>query len=87
MQVLDPAKGAKAAAPRGTNTRLYTDADPLSAIPFARKVALCQEIDAAARARDPRVKQVTVSLAARGASSRSSGRTASSRMTCARWSA
>jgi TldD protein len=63
MQVLDPAKGAKAAAPRGTNTRLYTDADPLSAIPFARKVALCQEIDAAARARDPRVKQVTVSLA------------------------
>jgi TldD protein len=63
MQVLDPAKGAKAPAPRGTNTKLYTDADPLSAIPFARKVALCQEIDAAARARDPRVKQVTVSLA------------------------
>jgi TldD protein len=57
MQVLDPAKGAKAAAPRGTNTRLYTDADPLSAIPFARKVALCQEIDAAARARDPRVSR------------------------------
>jgi TldD protein len=31
-------------------------------VPFARKVALCQEIDAAARARDPRVAQVTVGL-------------------------
>src|SRR5205085_3977914 len=37
--------------------------DPLSLIPFARKVALCQEIDAAARARDPRVSQVSVMLA------------------------
>ncbi len=63
MSVLDPAKGAKAAPPRRTNATLYTDSDPLSAIPFARKVALCQEVDAAARARDPRVKQVTVSLA------------------------
>jgi TldD protein len=61
--VLDPAKGAKAAPPRRTNTALYTDSDPLSAIPFARKVALCQEIDAAVRARDPRVAQVSVSLA------------------------
>jgi TldD protein len=33
-------------------------------IPFADKVALCQQIDAAARARDPRVKQVTVGLSA-----------------------
>jgi TldD protein len=63
MSVLDPAKGAKAAPPRRTNATLYTDSDPLSAIPFARKVALCQEIDAAARARDPRVAQVSVSLA------------------------
>src|SRR3954471_2682989 len=64
MQVLDPAKGTRPAAPRRTNAALYTDADPLSLIPFARKVELCQRIDAAARARDPRVVQVSVSLAA-----------------------
>ena len=63
MSVLDPSKSPKAAPPRRTNASLYTDSDPLSLIPFARKVALCQEIDAAARARDPRVKQVSVSLA------------------------
>ena len=62
MAVLDPASGQRPAPPRRTNAKLYTDADPLSLIPFARKVALCQEIDAAARARDPRVAQVTVGL-------------------------
>jgi TldD protein len=62
MSVLDPSKSPKAAAPRRTNTALYTEADPLSLVPFARKVALCQEIDAAARARDPRVAQVSVTL-------------------------
>jgi TldD protein len=62
MSVLDPAKGSRAAPPRRTNSALYTDSDPLTAIPFARKVALCQEIDAAARGRDPRVAQVSVSL-------------------------
>jgi len=64
MAVLDPAKGARPAPPRRTNARLYTDSDPLGLIPFARKVALCQQIDAAARARDPRVAQVSVMLAA-----------------------
>ena len=49
--------------PWRTNAKLYTDADPLSLIPFAKKVALCQQIDAAARARDPRVVQVSVSIA------------------------
>jgi TldD protein len=63
MSVLDPAKGARPAPPRRTNATLYTDSDPLSLVPFALKVALCQEIDAAARARDPRVSQVSVSLA------------------------
>ena len=48
--------------PPGTNRKLYTDADPLSAVPFATKIALMQTIDAAARARDPRVAQVSVSL-------------------------
>jgi TldD protein len=63
MAVLDPASGPRPAPPRRTNAALYTDSEPLSLIPFARKVALCQEIDAAARARDPRVVQVSVSLA------------------------
>ena len=43
---------------------MYGAGDPLSAIPFAEKVRLCAEINAAARARDPRVEQVSVSLAA-----------------------
>ncbi len=62
LRLLDPAKGAPAAPPPRTNQAMYGAEDPLSAIPFARKVALCQEIDAAARARDPRVEQVSVSL-------------------------
>ena len=63
MAVLDPAKGPRPGPPRRTNSALYTDSDPLSLVPFARKVELCQQIDAAARARDPRVVQVTVALA------------------------
>ncbi|HEX9933384.1 MAG TPA: metalloprotease TldD [Allosphingosinicella sp.] len=62
MSVLDPSKSPNAAPPRRTNAALYTEADPLSLVPFARKVALCQEIDAAARARDPRIAQVSVAL-------------------------
>jgi TldD protein len=63
MTVLDPGKGPRGRRRARTNQALYTDADPLSLIPFADKVALCQQIDAAARARDPRVAQVSVSLA------------------------
>jgi TldD protein len=62
MTVLDPARGGRAAPPRRTNAALYTHADPLGLVPFARKVELCQRIDAAARARDPRVAQVSVGL-------------------------
>ena len=62
MSVLDSSRGPKAGPPRRTNATLYTDADPLSLVPFAKKVALCQRIDAATRARDPRVVQVSVSL-------------------------
>ena len=64
MTVLDPAKGARPSPPRRTNVKLYTDTDPIGLIPFAKKVALCQQIDAAARARDPRIVQVSVALAA-----------------------
>jgi TldD protein len=62
LQLLDPAKGPHAAAPRKNNRHLYTDGNPLELIPFADKVALCQKVDAAARARDSRVAQVSVSM-------------------------
>ena len=62
MALIDPATQAPAAPPTRTNHRLYTDADPLDLVPFADKVNLCQTIDAAARARDPRVAQVSVGL-------------------------
>jgi TldD protein len=62
MRLLDPAAGAPAPPPMRSNRHLYTADDPLSAIPFADKVALCERIDAAARARDPRVAQVSVGL-------------------------
>ncbi len=62
LQLLDPAKGQAAPPPPRTNRHLYGEDNPLEAIPFARKVDLCQRIDAAARARDPRVAQVSVGL-------------------------
>jgi TldD protein len=54
--------GTRAEPPRGTNQALYTDLNPLSAVPFETKVKLLAEIDAYARARDPRVRQVMCSL-------------------------
>ncbi len=62
MALIDPATGPRPAPPAKTNRHLYTDVDPLDLVPFADKVNLCQTIDAAARARDPRVAQVSVSL-------------------------
>ena len=64
MTLLDPATAARRDPPRRTNTSLYTADDPLGLVPFKRKVELCQTIDAAARARDPRVCQVSVGLSA-----------------------
>ena len=64
LKLLDPAKGPPSPAPPRTNQAMYGADDPLSLVPFAEKVALCQRIDAAARARDPRVSQVSVNLAA-----------------------
>ena len=55
-------KADVSAAPQRTNARRYTDANPLEGVDFARKVELMQTIDAAARARDPRVVQVSASL-------------------------
>ena len=51
-----------AAPPPGTNQSLYADINPLGELPFEQKVNLLSEIDAYARAKDPRVKQVSVSL-------------------------
>ncbi|MET4128964.1 metalloprotease TldD [Roseovarius sp. MBR-6] len=53
-----------AAGPVATNRRLYTDADPIAGAAFAVKIETLREIDAFARALDPRVVQVTASLAA-----------------------
>jgi TldD protein len=64
LKLLDPAKGEPSAPPPRTNQAMYGADDPLSLVPFADKVALCQRIDAVARARDPRIVQVSVSLAA-----------------------
>jgi len=55
--------GSAADAPRPTNAKLYGEDDPLASPAFSDKVALLQEIDAWARARDPRVVQVMASLA------------------------
>ena len=63
LQLLDPAEAKPSAPPARTNRHLYTDGNPLELVPFAQKVALCQKIDAIARAKDPRVAQVSVVLA------------------------
>jgi TldD protein len=55
--------GVAALAPvAGRNQPLYSDGNPLNTTPFDAKVSLLQEIDAYARALDPRVVQVTASL-------------------------
>ena len=56
--------GNFAAAPAHTNVRLYGDDNPLDAPGFESKVKLLAEIDAYVRDKDPRVRQVTVSLGA-----------------------
>src|SRR5262245_39077865 len=54
--------GTLALPPQGTNRSLYTDANPLAEVPFEKKVSLLAEIDAYARAKDPRVRQVMASI-------------------------
>jgi TldD protein len=48
--------------PSGTNQSLYTDANPLSQVDFSEKTRLLTEIDAYARSKDPRIRQVSASL-------------------------
>src|SRR5579884_3398350 len=62
LQLLDTSKRTPAAPPARTNQAMYRTDDPLSLMAFGDKVSLCQRIDEAARSRDPRVAQVSVSL-------------------------
>jgi len=54
--------GTAAEGPRATNQQLYDAVDPLASPAFSEKIALLAEIDAWARARDPRVVQVSASI-------------------------
>jgi TldD protein len=54
--------GTQAEPPVGTNRALYPSSNPLDQIDFATKVKLLADIDAYARGRDARVRQVTASL-------------------------
>jgi TldD protein len=55
--------GTVAASPAGTNRQLYIDDNPLEIQPFEAKVKLLAEIDAYARSKDSRVRQVMASVA------------------------
>jgi TldD protein len=54
--------GVLAAPPPGTNRSLYTEQNPLGLVDLEAKTRLLAEIDAYARSRDNRVKQVMASL-------------------------
>ncbi len=56
--------GRYAEPPGRTNVRLYGDDNPLGAPAFETKVRLLETIDAYARAKDPRVRQVSISFGA-----------------------
>ena len=56
--------GVMAPPPAGTNQKLYTDADPIAGHAFGVKLDTLRGIDAYARALDPRVVQVTATIAA-----------------------
>ena len=54
--------GVLAAPPSGTNRSLYTEENPLGLVDLGVKTRLLTEIDAYARSRDTRVRQVMASL-------------------------
>lgn len=56
--------GTWADAPQATNTRLYTDEDPIAGAAFPVKLDTLREIDSFARALDKRVVQVSATIAA-----------------------
>jgi TldD protein len=56
-------EGALDVGPARTNVHLYSDKSPLDSAPFEAKIKLMAEVDAYARAKDPRVRQASCSLA------------------------
>ncbi len=56
--------GTMADGPIGTNKKLYSDEDPMLQATFPAKIDILREIDAYARDLDPRVVQVSATLAA-----------------------
>lgn len=56
--------GQYSAAPARTNRHLYGDENPIGLPSFEEKVQLLQAMDSYLRAKDPKVRQVTASLAA-----------------------
>jgi len=54
--------GEMSDAPAGTNRSLYSDDNPLASLGFEDKVSLLESMDAYARGKDERVKQVTASI-------------------------
>jgi TldD protein len=61
--VKDGYSGTLAASPARTNRHLYSDENPIPSPAFEAKAKLLQDIDAWLRNKDPRVRQVTASLA------------------------
>jgi TldD protein len=55
--------GIVALGPARTNAKLYSDIDPLGSAAFEKKVKLLEDMNAYARSKDARVKQVSCSLA------------------------
>jgi len=54
--------GMAASSPARTNAKLYSDIDPLKSAEFATKIKLLEDMNAYARGKDGRVRQVSCSL-------------------------
>jgi TldD protein len=54
--------GTSDESPRGTNRLFYADDNPIDGEAFEKKVKLLQEIDAYVRAKEPKARQVSISL-------------------------
>jgi len=63
-QVRSGKGGTSDESPRGTNQLLYADENPIDGEGFEKKVKLLQEIDSYIRGKEPKARQVSISLAA-----------------------